>query len=63
MLFYVNTIKEGGVLAGQFMSACMVYMKSKNITQLQLTIASMRLLVQQTRILVKLRNLSSAVRS
>jgi len=62
-LFYVNTIKEGRVLADGFLLAYMLCMESTNRAGLQLTIASMRLLVQQTRMLVKLRNLSSAVRS
>lgn len=62
-MFYVNTIKEGRVLKVSFQLVCLANLKIKIRAQLSLTIASMRLLVQQTRMLVKLRILSSAVRS
>lgn len=61
MLLYVNAVKEGRILV----STCKheFYTANRAKTWLKLTMASMRLLVQQTKILGRARNLSRAVRS
>lgn len=62
MLFDVDTVKERRVL-GRLLSV-FVFVPDLSLRYgMQLTMASSRLLVQQTRILVRFRNLSSAVKS